>query len=318
MRLMLILILAKSHTHTHTSNPFTLNCVYTKWIFCGKFSSACEKKIWNFFIFFKSQICCLPQSLIPGSWTLLCRFTVGVIGLELQERKDRGVKASKRQSWLSKRWNAFIRACLVASNVPTSSLPFLSALQCPSAEKISFSRLSRFAALAAISLRSPTSVCLPVSLSFCHLRLLLQLSCFQPRPVPPRRQQFLLSRDGRFEDHPQKRNKKGFFFFFSLLAGDFPHILLPPISICGEIRQKLRQDLAASEVTCKREVFVDLVVKFARLHYMISFESFLHGFNFAWRLESFASAIWARVGKFRFIDFNVFFRKFTGSFLRPS
>jgi hypothetical protein len=76
--------------------------------------------------------------------------------------------------------------------------------------------------------------------------------------------------------------------------------------------------LAASEVTCKREVFVDLVVKFARLHYMIWFESFPHGFNFAWRLESFASAIWARLGKFRFIDFNVFFRKFPGSFLRPS
>lgn len=123
------------------------------------------KKIWNCFIFLKSQICCLPQSLIPGSWTLLCRFTVGVIGLELQERKDRGLKASKRQSWLSKRWNAFIRACPVASNVPTSSLPFLSALQCPSAEKISFSRLSRFAALAAISLRSPTSISLSFFLS---------------------------------------------------------------------------------------------------------------------------------------------------------
>jgi hypothetical protein len=141
---------------------------------------------------------------------LLCRFTVGVIGFELQERKDRGLKASKRQSWFSKRWNAFIRACLVASNVPTSSLPSLSALQCPSAEKI-------LLVVSLVSLRLLPSVSalqlLSLCLSFCHLRLLLQPSCFQPRPVPPRKQQFLLSRDGRFEDHPPppKRNSSSFF-----------------------------------------------------------------------------------------------------------
>jgi len=211
---------------------------------------------------------------------LLCRFTVGVIGLELQERKDRGVKASKRQSWFSKRWNAFIRACLVASNVPTSSLPSPSALQCPSAEKISFSRLSRFAALAAISLRSPTSVCL-----FLFLSVISVCCCgsraFNLVQFHRENNSFSSQETVDLKITPKKKKKKEFFFFFSRLAGDFPHILLPPISICGEIRQKLRQDLAASEVTCKREVFVELVVKFARLHYMISFESFLHGFNFA-------------------------------------
>ncbi len=58
---------------------------------------------------------------------------------------------------------------------------------------------------------------LSLCLSFCHLRLLPQLSCFQPRPVPPRKQQFLLSRNGRFEDHPKKIRIKGIASFFHVL-----------------------------------------------------------------------------------------------------
>lgn len=240
----------------------------------------------------------------------------GVIGLELQERKDRGVKASKRQSWLSKRWNAFIRAWLVASNVATSSLPFLSALQCPSAEKISFSRLSRFAALAAISLRSPTSVSLSFFLSSPLASAALVLSTLSSSTakttVSP------LKRRSIWRPPKKEKRKKGNSSSFFHVSRSFSSYSSAANFNLWWDSPKLRQDLAASEVTCKREVFVDLVVKFARLHYMIWFENFPHGFNFAWRLESFASAIWARLGKFRFIEFNVFFRKFTGSFLRPS
>jgi hypothetical protein len=151
------------------------------------------------------------------------------IGVELRERKDRGVNASKRQSWLSKRWNAFIRACLVASNVATS------ALQCPSAEKISFSRLSRFAALAAISLRSPTSVSLSFFLSSPLAAAALVV--FNLVQFHRENNSFSSHETVDLKTTPKKKEIKEFFFFFSRLAGDFPHILLLPISVCGEICQ---------------------------------------------------------------------------------
>ncbi len=174
----------------------------------------------------------------------------GVIGLELRELKDRGIKASKRQSWLSKRWNAFIRACLVASNVATSSLPFLSALQCPSAEKISFSRLSRFAALAAISLRSPTSVSLSLFLSSPLAAAALVLSTTSnstaKTTVSP------LKRRSIWRPPKKRRKKKGILLLFFTSRGRFSsYSIAANFNLCWD-SPKLRQDLAASEVTCKR------------------------------------------------------------------
>jgi hypothetical protein len=122
----------------------------------------------------------------------------------------------------------------VASNVATSSLPFLSALQCPSAEKISFSRLSRFAALAAISsLRSPTSVSLCFFLSFsacCRSSRAFNLVQFHRE-----NNSFSSQKTVDLKTTPKKKELKELLLFFTS-RGDFPHFLVPPISICGEIR----------------------------------------------------------------------------------